>query len=174
MTAVLQVLVLLLGEQLDAADWRTRERAQRALGPVAEVCPDLVEDLERHHPSLEVRRRCQFVMDHWYRTHAEALSRRTFPAGWKKLPKISSHSSWWDWCSDWRDDTCDYYMTKAGATYDEVTAVWSLSDRVAREATRLWLRDRLAARLPWRQQLDQLAAEEERLWARGFFGGLWP
>lgn len=120
-------------EPLGDASFRRREVAVVVLAKNLGSLLPLIEGAEVGHPSLEVRRRCTRVL----------LSLTEAP-----MPFIN------------RDDPgCWEYIGEARAA----GFVHSTPPYLAyREATRLWLIDRITQRLPWRATLRRWWAEEVR------------
>jgi hypothetical protein len=130
-----------------------REQASAGLARLVDFCPSVVMAGEKH-PDAEIAERCRIAVAGFYRRHAEALSRIVFPAGWTRLPWLDYGGSWP--CDDLAKQTRWHsYSTEVGtdAVFLECTGRY-------REMTRLWVRDMIATRQPYRAELEQMATDE--------------
>lgn len=148
---MLKTFLLTLLLLLDAPQWRLREVATSALTRLAPLVLEALERAERDG-SPEAARRCSAILGHYYRANADRLSRRL-----KDLPPIglmgrwvigqSYDDSWIVWAVMLHYE-CQALGGQRAASWVARGAWWDFDDppEVQREATRLWLRDLIAAR----------------------------
>ena len=145
MTTLLILLALLAAPQ-----FRVREAATSALSPANSITLPFLLWSEKHHPSPEGRRRSQGIVDRWYAANADRLA-----AALGRLPWIDRGiCGWLDFLAEARIKT----GTPGSPHWPDYA-----------EGCRLWVRDRIAARLPYQGELRRLWLEEwqYRFWRQG-------
>jgi hypothetical protein len=156
LTLAALVVVTLCG----SPNYRMREAAGGRLKLASEVCPGVVLAGEKSNDA-EIRERCRQTMGRWFARHADELANAQ-----GKLPRIDNAPGLSDWESGGRFEEFACYIKDAGGSVHYMASKydcnywWNTGENVCREATRLWLRDRIAARVPWRDQLEEIARNE--------------
>jgi hypothetical protein len=163
---MLLILALLL--LLDHPRWAVRVGAERCLTPANAVTLPLLEAREKVGPA-EGARRAHWLVNDYYRRHADRLSRTL-----GSLPKIQFLPSAHPGLHDAIDDRLEGAYRSLGRErhVGRQPFFWDNHGRdvnidqhdaaVLAEATRLLIRDRIAARLPVAELLEEMRANERK------------
>ncbi len=170
-----QVLVLLTAlSQLDHKNFSAREAAERQLSPLPGELVAAVEHAEKYGKTAEMRKRAERLLNRYYQTHADRLSKLV-----KDVPPIQFvpvESLRWSLGETavlyWWIELHEAAQKSLNPRLEWVMALrfdWDghrywpeCSIAVQIEMTRLLVRDRIAARLPVLPLLEQLRIERER------------
>ncbi len=133
----LLILLALLG----SPRFTVREAAQRLLTPATDLTLKVLEWHEARAPSPEVQCRCRMLVNAYYLLHAERLALALGPLPWLDAG-IAGYNDYLAAASPGADGAGDPDYAK-----------WA-------SATRLWVKDRIAARLPYKGTLTRLWALE--------------
>lgn len=139
-------LVLSLG----ASDWRVRETAHAKLAKDSDAAIVAIL-LGEQSDDPEIARRCKQLAAPWFRRHADRLVNAYKPTGWSRWPSIE-HVEWVIAMPDGWSDVSVAYTLMAGEKFKHPHN-W----RVPCEATRLYFRDLIAARVDKGRILSLLA-----------------
>ncbi len=133
--AILLVLIALLAHPR----FTVRESAQRILHPVNEFSLPIVEYYEKHHFSLEGRRRCGQLVNRYYQANARAIASRLGRMPWVDGGGVVC--GWGELLAEGRL----LVPVQGGPDYAEYAM-----------ATRLWVEQRIAARMEYQSVLREL------------------
>jgi hypothetical protein len=152
---ILLILIALLGHDR----FPVRESAHAHLARL--VARDLAVDhlLEAEdNPCLEIATRARHLLGPWFERHADELVQLYLPAGWSGFPWIDSLPAEWPGRFE---IVCELRGRAIAAGFKACAPEWPCY----REATRLWLRDLVAARQPVAELLEVLC-EGHRAYCR--------
>lgn len=145
-------LISLCGDR----DFRTRERATAMLAKLSDVGIEKLKVAEKC-ADPEVAARCKPLVDAWYRKNAHLVVDQLLAPGWKSFPW-----AWALWDEYYEFDAeVTRYGNLAGANF-HFTNPDNVDWKIRSDATRLWMIDRLKARLPCDSILQQLADAQRR------------
>lgn len=152
-TETLFVLLALVG--MDSPDFRTRERATRALAS-RPVNLKLLALAERHYPSAEVRSRCGQLTAGYYQALAEAYT-PAWPLPWvDSLPPDCPGRGWYI--------TRSLEMTPATPGSEEQKNGWPRYRSATAHAARLMIVDRVPI-----DEVDRILAETRKNTENGYW-----